>query len=356
MVGLAEAGAVTEAVLRDDIPWKWPTVVLGVVLIPVLYWRRSHPLAVVSACFGAIAVLSVADLATGEPRSTGLHSMSVLLLSLYAVARWGSGRDRVIGIGVAGATAALAIVADYTVASEAIGGALVIGITVAAGLAVRYRGRARQRELEQVRLLEREQLARDLHDTVAHHVTAIAVRAQAGIAVASTRPEAALEALRVIDAEAGRTLSEMRAMVGVLRDRGVAALTPTATLADLGRLAGDGSSGGRVVVHVGDGLDDLPPATATAICRIAQEAVTNAGRHARGATSVDITVERNDRWVRLRVVDDGAPVTRRVVGDGFGLRGMSERAELLGGSCTAGPAPQRGWLVEAELPLAELAR
>ena len=73
--------------------------------------------------------------------------------------------------------------------------------------------------MDQVRLREREQLARELHDTVAHHVSAIAIRAQAGRVVAAARPEAALDALGVIEEEASRTLAEMRAMVGVLRER-----------------------------------------------------------------------------------------------------------------------------------------
>ena len=74
------------------------------------------------------------------------------------------------------------------------------------------------REREQVRLREREQLARELHDTVAHHVSAIAVRAQAGRVVAAADPEAALDSLRLIEAEASRALTEMRTMVGALRD------------------------------------------------------------------------------------------------------------------------------------------
>ncbi|BCJ73657.1 hypothetical protein CS0771_32010 [Catellatospora sp. IY07-71] len=86
------------------------------------------------------------------------------------------------------------------------------------GLARRYRIHARTREHDQVRLVERAQLARDLHDTVAHHVSAIAIRAQAGLAAAPARPEAATDALRLIEAEASRVLAEMRAMVRVLRE------------------------------------------------------------------------------------------------------------------------------------------
>lgn len=119
-----------------------------------------------------------------------------------------------------------ALVDDATLA-EGVGVAAVLGATMALGAALRCRAWARTRELATVALVERERLARDLHDTVAHLVSAIAVRAQAGLATASTNPDAAADALRVIEAEASRTLTEMRD-VGVLRDDEPAALTPGA--------------------------------------------------------------------------------------------------------------------------------
>ena len=100
--------------------------------------------------------------------------------------------------------------------------------------------------LEQVKLLERERLARDLHDTVAHHVSAMAIRAQAGLATMATQPDAAGEALRVIEAEASLALAEMRTMVRVLRRDVPADLAPSPVIADIERLAtGPGGTVGR---------------------------------------------------------------------------------------------------------------
>ncbi|MEI5579442.1 histidine kinase dimerization/phosphoacceptor domain-containing protein, partial [Streptomyces brasiliscabiei] len=82
---------------------------------------------------------------------------------------------------------------------------------------IRFRVNSRLREKERAKLREREQLARELHDTVAHYVSAIVIRAQAGRALAASRPDAAVDALAVIEEAASRTLAEMRTMVGVLR-------------------------------------------------------------------------------------------------------------------------------------------
>lgn len=352
VVGVAEAGVVVEAIVRHDVPLKWMTVVLAAVLLPVLLWRRTHPLPVVLASFGVMFATSVLDLSRGYDQPPGLYSMSALLLSLYAVVRWAGGRDALIGVSAAVATSCVAIIADWTGPGDAVGGGMVIAATVAIGLAVRFRGRARLREIEQVRLVEREQLARDLHDTVAHHVSAIAIRAQAGLAVAPTRPEAALEALELIGAEASRTLAEMRSMVGVLRSDHRADLAPTPTLADVRRLEQHTPGAPVVEVTITDGDGELAPATATAVFRIAQEAITNSRRHGRNVARIVVHVDGSGDQVRLRVVDDGDPVDPRRTGDGYGLRGMVERAELLGGACAAGPLAGRGWVVEATLPLA----
>jgi signal transduction histidine kinase len=123
-------------------------------------------------------------------------------------------------------------------------------------------------------------------------------------------------------------------------------------VADLPRLARSGpdTSGPRVEVKVDGALGDVGPAVGAALYRIAQESVANAVRHARRATSVVVEVERVDGTVRLTVTDDGegGPAGD---GRGFGLLGMAERAERLGGRFHAGPARGRGWRVEAELPL-----
>ena len=87
-----------------------------------------------------------------------------------------------------------------------------------------------------------------------------------------------------------------------------------------------------------------------AVFRIAQEAVTNALRHARNATLVEVRVEGGPSSICLSVRDDGDQGQGRSTGSGFGIIGMVERASLLGGGCSAGPGPERGWLVEATLP------
>lgn len=205
--------------------------------------------------------------------------------------------------------------------------------------------------MEQVKSEERVLLARELHDTVAHHVSAIAVQAQAGRALAATSPSSPLEALEVIEVEASRTLAEMRAMVRVLRNEAPADYAPQPGVADLERLSGASPTGPRVEVTVSGDLAALPRAIDAAVFRIAQEAVTNALRHARNATLVDVRVAGDQSTVSLAVRDDGDTGPGDPDPDaGFGLTGMVERALLLGGTCRAGPCPAGGWAVVATLP------
>ena len=205
--------------------------------------------------------------------------------------------------------------------------------------------------MEQVKSQERVLLARELHDTVAHHVSAIAIHAQAGRALAATSPSSPLEALEVIEMEASRTLAEMRTMVRVLRNEAPVDYAPQPGVADLERLSGASPAGPRVEVSVSGDLAALPAAIDAAVFRIAQEAVTNALRHARNATLVDVHVVGDSSTVSLVVRDDGDPgVADPAPGAGFGLTGMVERALLLGGACRAGPCAGRGWAVSATLP------
>ena len=222
----------------------------------------------------------------------------------------------------------------------------------ALGAAVRYQTTARLRELDQVKLREREQLARELHDTVAHHVSAIAIRAQAGRVVAPSDPGAAVDALNVIEEEASRTLAELRGMVGVLRESEEPDLAPQRGLADLEGLAHRVGDRPRVEVHLSGDLDDLGPSVQAAIYRIAQESITNAVRHARHATRISVGVAGDHDCVRLTVRDDGDTSSAGRISAGYGLVGMTERATLLGGTLEAGPSPDSGWAVNAVLPRA----
>jgi signal transduction histidine kinase len=218
---------------------------------------------------------------------------------------------------------------------------------------VRYASTSRTRQLKEYRLLEREQLARELHDTVAHHVSAIAIQAQAAQAVAGTRPEAAASALRTIETEATRALSEMRMMVGALRDGGAPDLTPQRGIADLDLLARPSADTPQVRVTVTGDLTNLSPALNAAVFRLAQESVTNALRHARHARRVDVTLIADDATVRLRVADDGDQVPVGRSERGYGVVGMAERVALLEGTFDAGPGHDGGWTVSAVLPRTE---
>ncbi len=345
--------AVLEGVLRPDLPWRWTSVVLTVALLPTLLWRRTSPLLMVAIAFGACGLAGL--LTTGA--APGLNAMAFVLLLAYALVRWGSGREAVAGAAIAYGKVVLSVAFDGMGGADAFGAFAILSAAMAAGGALRYRARARQRELEQAKLLERERLARDLHDTVAHHVSAIAIRAQAGLATAAADPDAATDALRVIETEASRTLTEMRAIVRVLRADGAPEEAAGQRVGDVAALASAAESGPAVEVRMSGDLGAVPPPVAAVVYRLAQESVTNARRHARRATRIEVSVAADDTAVRLRVRDDGEPAGPRPAGAaGYGLAGMRERAGLLGGTCEAGPDPERGWTVTAVLPRAGWAR
>lgn len=362
LAGVCASAALAEGALRPDLPWREASTAVVAGLALVLPWRRTHPLAAVSAAFVGGALLSLASLG----RAGEMFTSAYLLLLPFALVRWGSGRQIAVGAAVVALAGSVgpALEASDTGLADGFGGAAVVFAAGALGAALRFQSRARRRELEGARLRERERIARDLHDTVAHHVSAMAIRAQAGQAVAPTRPEAAVEALAVIESEAARTLAEMRTLVRALRRDGPAdsgdpgdpaETAPAPGITDVERLATRPGPGPEVSVEVAGPVDDVPPAVAAAVHRIAREAVTNARRHARGATRIEVRVGVDTGAVRLRVSDDGehgpGPLRRAAEPPGFGITGMKERAELLGGTCEAAPSPGRGWTVTAVLPL-----
>ena len=340
--------ALLEGVLRDDVAWRPFVTIVTIGLAPVLLWRRTHPLVCVVVGFGAALVLGLATLAGAVP-GLGLNTMAYVLVLVYTLVRWGAGREIVTGLAVVLVAAVVGTVADYTGPAETIAGFALLAAVAADGAAFRYRAESRRRVLDQVRSQERVGLARELHDTIAHHVSAIAVQAQAGRAMAGQRPAAALEALAVIEGEASRTLAEMRAMVRVLRDAAPAEYTPQRGVADLVSLARR-EPVPVVDVEVPGDLAGLPLQVDAAVYRLAQEALTNALRHARNASRVEILVAEGAGSLRLHVSDDGQIDPVRPASHGFGLLGMTERVQLLGGTFHAGPAPGGGWAVDADLP------
>jgi signal transduction histidine kinase len=346
LVGVLTVEAVLEGVLRPDLPWRVLLVVVVVGTLPTLLWRRARPLLMVSIAFTVCAVVPM--MVGGGP---GLNAAGYVVILQYSLFRWGSGRHIVAGSTIVLGKIIVDAIPGYLGGPDLIAAFAVLSAAGALGAALRYRAGARMRELDQVKLLERERLARDLHDTVAHHVSAMAIRAQAGLAMAASQPNAATDALTLIESEASRALTEMRGMVRVLRRDQPVELAPSPRVGDLEQLAGHARPGPAVQVEITGAADDLPPPLGAAIYRLAQESVTNARRHARHATRIEVRVAVDDTAVHLRVSDDGdTALTRPAGSSGYGLIGMIERADLLGGTCQAGPNPDRGWTVTAVLP------
>ncbi len=351
LVVIVLAGVAAEAVLRREVAWRPVAMLFGGALAAAVLVRRTHPLWAVAFGFGTFAALDVIRFVTDDPPVV-LYSGAIVLVFSYSLFRWSAGRDAAIGLAFMTLGFVASVVTDYSGAGDAIGGAAVLLFAAALGVSIRYRGTARTQLIERAKLQEREQLARELHDTVAHHVSAIAIQAQAGLFLArSSSLTGATEALEVIDREAALTLAEMRAMVGALRDRNQQpSVAPQRSIADIERLAGTGSDTLRIDVALSGELADLPPALEAALFRVAQESVTNAQRHAHQATRVEVTVNGNATDVQMTVTDDGTRAAVPTNPPGYGLVGMTERVTLLGGTLNAGPKPGRGWSVHAVLP------
>jgi len=215
--------------------------------------------------------------------------------------------------------------------------------------------RARRAALE-----ERTRIARELHDVVAHHLSLIAIKAESApyrLGELAAPAHAEFGSLSEVAREA---LTEMRRLLGVLREDEPATLAPQPQLTDLPALVDTARQAGvEVELSVPDKLGKIPPGIEICAYRIVQESLSNASQHAPGA-AVTVSVDRSARAVQLRVANGpGATATRsehaRERRPGHGLTGMRERVELLGGSLSAGPTPAGGFAVSAVLPLGETA-
>ena len=232
------------------------------------------------------------------------------------------------------------------------------GVTVwsaglAVGLYLRYLDFMQRQTLEAARRDGRLELARELHDAVAHHVTGIVVQAQAARFTGGEHPDRLISALGSIETAGADTLAAIRQLVGLLRnpDEGAGVSPGPEAIGELvERFA---THGPAVDLRLPDGppAAGWPPELVSTVYRIVQEALTNVARHAPGAQSVTVTLTHGSGQVRVEVTDD-APASRRTrPGGGYGLVGMGERVAALGGKVSAGPLPGAGWAVEASLPI-----
>jgi len=345
------------------------SVAVGLALLLVqvlpLLWRRSHPslvLLLVGGAFGARVLLGF---------SPGIAGFG-LLVAMYSVAAYEARARRLAFLVVAG----LGFVAGFVVFGVT-GNPRSFAITVpslffvAAWLIGDYlrtrrayvaqledRAARLERERDQDRRLaadeERTRIARELHDVVAHDVSVIAIQAGAARAVQASKPEAAAQALGLIETTARGTLIELNRLLGVLRG-GNGATPDRSPQPGIGQLSGLveelRAAGLEVDARVEGKAEPLPPALDLSAYRILQEATTNVLKHAR-ARRVDIRVRYSETALALDIRDDGA-------GDGgdpasslgHGLIGMRERVALFGGKLHTGRNRAGGFSVHARLPL-----
>lgn len=199
-------------------------------------------------------------------------------------------------------------------------------------------------------LQERARIARELHDVVAHHMSVIAMQAEAAPLRADVLPAVTTEALVSIRASALDGLAELRHVVGLLRDAGSDTTAPQPELRDLDGLLDDlRAAGVQVEIEAHGKPGRYSPGVQLSAYRIVQESLSNAMRHAPGSS---ITVELRHAPDRLGIaIRNACPTsTGEDAGAGHGLLGMQERASMLGGTLDVGPTDDGGYLVTAWLP------
>jgi signal transduction histidine kinase len=320
--------------------------------------RRKQPLATTAAA------LVVAGLAVAAARIFHLPTEPGPAMALALAVLIGSA-VRTLPPVPAGVLAAggLAVVAGAWLAArpQSAGAPAVVAMNLAgwlgamtAGLGSRLLAERATTTAARVRQDERLELARELHDVVAHHVTGMVIQAQAAHVVAGRKPDAVATSLTGIEAAGAEALRAMRRVVGVLRDTEDAppASAGPERLGDLVERFHRQGPPARLRMTGDDA--GWPPEVTTTVHRIVREALTNTARHAPAAQEVTVTVDQDPAGVTVEVTDDG-PAGRIAARGGYGLIGMRERVETLGGTLTAGPRPEAGWSVRATLPLGRMA-
>ncbi len=357
-VFLAAIAVQAAAIAQTWGAWYWVpgSVSAAAVCLPALLGLR-RPLRAAVAGLGLAAAAIVATGLAGfdlpaEPSPAMTLGLAVLTGSALRTLA------PVRAAAVAGAGPALIIAGQFAAGPPSGGLAAVTAldglvwlVAVGAGLSLRVLDARARASAEEVRRAERLELARELHDVVAHHITGMLLQAQGAQVVARRDPEQVSGYLGEMEAAGTDALAAMRRVVGLLRDTGDAAPAspgPEGLDALVERFRGRGR---EVRLSIPDG-DEWPPEVTNTVYRVAQEALTNVLRHAPTARSVTVTVGQGAQCVTVEIADD-APATqaRHPQRGGYGLIGMRERVEALGGTLRAGPRPGAGWSVLATLPV-----
>ncbi len=353
---------------------------LSLVMIGSLLLRQRAPMVMLAIAFAAgLAMIIVDD-------GPGVGVLAVPLVA-YSVARWVPGREARWAL-VAGAIGAVLGPLAWTgwpsysgmyLGASTLGSVVFLMLTCAAAVATPYAAGRRvleshrladqraaaqyERQMhaladreQQIRIAEttsRAQIARELHDIVAHSLSVMIVQAEGARALATKRPEVAVETLDTI-AESGReALGEMRRIVAVLRKgpQEAPAYSPSPGLADIPDLVAHSATSTRLITD--PQLPVVPQTLGLTAYRVVQEALTNVLRHAGPGAHAVVTLQAAGGWLYVEVSDDGRGAASVSDGQGNGLRGMRERVESMDGRLMARPRPGGGFIVRAELPIRE---
>ncbi|HVL80212.1 MAG TPA: sensor histidine kinase [Actinomycetota bacterium] len=293
-----------------------------------------------------------------------------VLVAFYSVGAWTRSSRRSAVVAAVGALATVVagvLTRDVGVPFEAAVGLAIFAVAWYLGVLSHVRRRytmvleERARSLEAEReadrrraaVEERTRIARELHDIVAHRVSLMTVQAGAAGAVMDTDPRAAREAIGAVETAGRDALAELRQLVSVLRtdDEADDPLTPDRGLSDVPQLAADMREAGlEVEVRVEGEPQGVGECLDSCSYRIVQEALTNVLKHAGPHAEASVTIRYRPQDLQIEVVDtgDAAPAGEA---PGYGIIGMSERAAAFGGSVHAGPRPQGGFEVRAQIPL-----
>lgn len=349
----------------------WPdeglSFVVGTVLVVPLAWRRRAPVP-------AASVVVLAGLFEVVALGTFLAANAAALVMIYSLAayapRWWSRTG--LALGLVGSLLAGLRYFSASGSDALVPAAGSIGVAVVASWALGDLRRARlQRQAaleERAELLElerdqemrlaataeRARIARELHDVVAHSLSVVIAQADGGRYAGRTDPEAATGALEAIAATGRQALTDMRSLLGVLREGGGEEYAPQPDVAAIPALVEDVRTSGLDVDLIVEGEPrPMPAGPQLAAYRIVQESLTNVLKHAGPACRAWVRLQWRPDGLELSVLDDGRGASAAMVasdGDGQGVRGMRERASLHGGRLEAAPRAGGGFGVHAALP------
>ena len=195
----------------------------------------------------------------------------------------------------------------------------------------------------------RAEVARELHDVVAHSLSVIVVQAEGAKALATKKPEAAIEALDVIARTGRSSIEEMRRIVSLLRGESDADFGPSPSLPQIPEMVA--KAGPRISLEMPEELPPVPESLGLTVFRVVQESVTNFLKHAGPTAQAIATITCEPEAIDIRVTDDGVGVQASTEGRGAGVRGMRERVAAMGGTFKAGPRTGGGYEVKVRLPL-----